>query len=279
MRGTFCVDPMRRRVHPQPEASRGPKPVAKDKIMKRPERAVRDSAEDTVFSRSNAPGLKGPLDDVKRQLEKMAKAAGFNYYLLSAFPRGDRTTFVENCLASNWPHSMAGFYQESDLFYCSKLVTTLKRTIMPVFCGEVPFAGSAANQENRRLTALFQMHGLENTSAFTLHDADLKQYIFAFSGDRPALTRDETMPLIFAAMEFLDVFARQHAKEGPSESLSRREVECLRWSAAGKSSDEIAIILDLSSHTVVGYLKSAMRKLDSVNRMQAVARAFRYRLL
>jgi DNA-binding CsgD family transcriptional regulator len=30
---------------------------------------------------------------------------------------------------------------------------------------------------------------------------------------------------------------------------------------------------------VVGYLKSAMRKLDSVNRMQAVARAFRYRLL
>ncbi|WP_376766654.1 hypothetical protein [Rhizobium leguminosarum] len=29
----------------------------------------------------------------------------------------------------------------------------------------------------------------------------------------------------------------------------------------------MAIILDLSSHTVAGYLKSAMRKLDSVNRM------------
>ncbi|WP_406682505.1 hypothetical protein [Rhizobium leguminosarum] len=26
-------------------------------------------------------------------------------------------------------------------------------------------------------------------------------------------------------------------------------------------------MLDLSSHTVAGYLKSAMRKLDSVNRM------------
>ncbi|WP_458393444.1 hypothetical protein [Rhizobium brockwellii] len=30
---------------------------------------------------------------------------------------------------------------------------------------------------------------------------------------------------------------------------------------------------------MAGYLKSAMRKLDSVNRMQAVAGAFRYRLL
>ncbi|MBB3160940.1 DNA-binding CsgD family transcriptional regulator [Rhizobium laguerreae] len=30
---------------------------------------------------------------------------------------------------------------------------------------------------------------------------------------------------------------------------------------------------------MVGYLKGAMRKLDSVSRMQAVAGAFRYRLL
>jgi DNA-binding CsgD family transcriptional regulator len=81
-------------------------------------------------------------------------------------------------------------------------------------------------------------------------------------------------------MELLDKVSRNgNLEDGPSETLTRREIECLRWSAAGKSSDEIAIILDLSSHTVAGYLKSAMRKLDSVNRMQAVARAFRYRLL
>jgi DNA-binding CsgD family transcriptional regulator len=87
------------------------------------------------------------------------------------------------------------------------------------------------------------------------------------------------MEQVFGAMEFLDAYARSQVTEQPLESLSSREIECLRWSAAGKSSDEIAIILDLSPHTVVGYLKSAMRKLDSVNRMQAVARAFRYRLL
>jgi DNA-binding CsgD family transcriptional regulator len=87
------------------------------------------------------------------------------------------------------------------------------------------------------------------------------------------------MQQVFRAMEFLELFAQQNPVEQPMENLSSREIECLRWSAAGKSSEEIAIILDLSAHTVIGYLKSAMRKLDSVNRMQAIARALRYRLL
>jgi DNA-binding CsgD family transcriptional regulator len=93
-------------------------------------------------------------------------------------------------------------------------------------------------------------------------------------------SHEEAMALLYGCMELLDTLPGDEKPEDrPSETLTRREIECLRWSAAGKSSDEIAIILDLSSHTVVGYLKSAMRKLDSVNRMQAVARAFRYRLL
>ncbi|MBB3462372.1 helix-turn-helix transcriptional regulator, partial [Rhizobium sp. BK377] len=109
-----------------------------------------------------------------------------------------------------------------------------------------------------------------------LHDADLKQYIFVFSGSGGMPCRDAAMSLVYGCMELLDRLASdEKPQDRPSESLTRREIECLRWSAAGKSSDEIAIILDLSSHTVVGYLKSAMRKLDSVNRMQAVARAFR----
>ncbi|MGR4845916.1 hypothetical protein ACIPSK_25420 [Rhizobium sp. LARHSG275] len=45
---------------------------------------------------------------------------------------------------------------------------------MPIFCEEGAFAGSAANQENRKLNTLFQMQGLKNSSAFALHDADLK---------------------------------------------------------------------------------------------------------
>jgi len=248
--------------------------------MNRRERAVRDCADDTAFSAFSACSAGISAVEGASRLDELTKAAGFEFHLFSVFPRGDRTAFLENKVISNWPQSLVNFYEEADLFYCSKLVAVMKRTIMPIFCEEGPFGGNAANQENRRLNAMFQMHGLKQTFAFALHDADLKQYIFAFSGSGGMPSREAAMALVYGCMELLDRLASaEKPDDRPSESLTRREIECLRWSAAGKSSDEIAIILDLSSHTVVGYLKSAMRKLDSVNRMQAVARAFRYRLL
>lgn len=248
--------------------------------MTRRERAVRNCVDDNAFSLSTTTRQGDLKIEFKRSLERMTKDAGFDFFLLASFPRGDATGFVENRVASNWPQTLVNLYEGADMFYCSELVNALKQTIVPVYCNAETFGGAAANLENRRLNAAFQMHGLQATFGFSLHDADLKQYIFAFSGSRPALQQEEQMALFFSAMQALDRFSSANRDEvGPAESLTRREIECLRWSAAGKSSDEIAIILDLSSHTVVGYLKSAMRKLDSVNRMQAVARALRYRLL
>lgn len=213
-------------------------------------------------------------------LAGLAQLAGFEYFLLAAFPRGDKTGFSGNCLASNWPQELLDFYSGYDVFHHSKLVASLKNTILPVFSDGVPFGSAAANQESARLNSAFHGRGLSSTVAFTLHDADLQQYIFAFSGRGLAPSRKQSADLLYKSAEVLENLVFEKGKDlGPAERLTRREIECLRWSAAGKSSEEIAIILELSTHTVAGYLKSAMRKLDSVNRMQAVARAYRYRLL
>lgn len=59
----------------------------------------------------------------------------------------------------------------------------------------------------------------------------------------------------------------------PFPQLSPREIECLKWTAAGKTHTDIAIILDLSEHTIRGYLKDARMKLDCVTLAQAVSKA------
>jgi DNA-binding CsgD family transcriptional regulator len=64
-----------------------------------------------------------------------------------------------------------------------------------------------------------------------------------------------------------------------SVKLSRREIQCLEWSAQGKSSTEIAIILGLADGTVREYFKSAATKLNATNRAQAVARSIGLGLL
>lgn len=55
--------------------------------------------------------------------------------------------------------------------------------------------------------------------------------------------------------------------------LSRREIECLSWAAAGKTFGEIATILSLSERTVKFYLDVARVKLRSTNITQAVSKA------
>ena len=56
-------------------------------------------------------------------------------------------------------------------------------------------------------------------------------------------------------------------------SLTKREVECLRWAAAGKTNDEIGIILGLQRTTVRFHIRSASVKLDAVNRDQTLFKA------
>lgn len=59
----------------------------------------------------------------------------------------------------------------------------------------------------------------------------------------------------------------------PDVSLTKREVECLRWAALGKTNDEIATILDLSRATVRFHIRNASTKLKAVNRDQTLFKA------
>ena len=55
--------------------------------------------------------------------------------------------------------------------------------------------------------------------------------------------------------------------------LSKREVECLRWAAIGKTDLEISMIMARSRATVRFHIHNASVKLDAVNRSQTVFKA------
>lgn len=55
--------------------------------------------------------------------------------------------------------------------------------------------------------------------------------------------------------------------------LSKREVECLRWAAIGKTDLEIGMIMARSRATVRFHIRNASAKLDAVNRSQTVFKA------
>jgi DNA-binding CsgD family transcriptional regulator len=64
-------------------------------------------------------------------------------------------------------------------------------------------------------------------------------------------------------------------KAAPSQEpvLSVRELECLRWSADGKTSSEIGLILGISQRTVYFHMKNVAMKLGVYSTRHAISRA------
>lgn len=61
--------------------------------------------------------------------------------------------------------------------------------------------------------------------------------------------------------------------------LNRKEIDCLTWSARGKTSDEIAVIIDTPKRNVDFHLDNARRKLGALTRVQAVAAAISLKII
>ena len=78
---------------------------------------------------------------------------------------------------------------------------------------------------------------------------------------------------------FADVMLLGLGQSGRLPSVTQRELDCLKLTANGYTSEEIAVVLGLSVHTTNQYLTKVAMKLNAVNRMQAVSKALRLGLI
>jgi DNA-binding CsgD family transcriptional regulator len=108
--------------------------------------------------------------------------------------------------------------------------------------------------------------------------------ILTFVSEESSTAFDKTLrhyrhELHIAAI-YLDQLVRKLTPAGTRPAdLTEREIEVLCWTAAGKTSPEIAIILAISKKTVDFHIYNAMRKLDVYTKPQAVAKALLYGLV
>jgi DNA-binding CsgD family transcriptional regulator len=97
-----------------------------------------------------------------------------------------------------------------------------------------------------------------------------------FTADFIDLTSDIIIDLHGRSCQvMMDILSLDERRSVAAEALSEREIACLQLAGDGRISEEIAEKLGLSVHTVNAYLGSATIKLDSVNRIQAIAKAIR----
>ncbi|PTM98409.1 helix-turn-helix transcriptional regulator [Mycoplana dimorpha] len=221
----------------------------------------------------------GSEHEVASLLSEVAKDYGLAGYLLINVPSSTSTEISAHVLMTTWPAEMLKDYDRDGLILGSPVIHRLRRSTNP-FAYEADSTNSSRPDGKAQLAIrLFGRYGMPRGAYFPAHNPLGRRGALSFGGDRAALTHMEMAELNGIANLAFTKVTDFRPDDRVAASLSRREVECLSWASAGKTSVEISGILGLSEYTVNHYLNRATRKLDAVNRVQAVVKAIRAGLL
>lgn len=198
---------------------------------------------------------------------------------------------------SNYPDGFAESYLRLERHAVDPVLALAAETITALVWDDV-VSGRSLSPEQRELDAERRAAGLHDEVTCPIHGAHGQRFALRFAKAEPGLCdRAQTGSLQILAIHVYYALTRIWAEAAKpvasSESLadhgqasiaglctlSQREQEVMLWTARGKSASSISVILDLSENTVNFYVKNAMRKLGTTNRVVAVVLAVRSGLI
>ncbi len=213
---------------------------------------------------------------VRQAVQNIANHYPVDFVTLHLFRGGDDAK-DKPYVRTNYPDAWVSHYLLNDYVQIDPVLQMAEQVAGP-------FCWSLITPEPNQFDMMAQAvkHGVGQTGFSVRHvDAIGRRSVLSFNA-QTALNNDTWIPFLEQKREELITLAHKvhcmalaeiYGENEVLPQLSPREVECLKWTAEGKAHTDIAIILNLSEHTVRGYLKDARMKLDSVTLAQAVSKA------
>lgn len=181
------------------------------------------------------------------------------------------------CVLDNWGAASEVTANELTTAYGAAMLAHLDTSLLPVLWNGMGERQIAETPDFGRFThrlpaSLLPCSGI----AFPVRLGAQGNGYVVFTGTYMDLTSETIIDLHGRCCQIMtDLLAADERRMLPAESLSDREIGCLQMAGDGYISEEIAEKMGLSVHTVNAYLGAATTKLDSVNRIQAIAKAIR----
>lgn len=239
------------------------------------------SVQQIAFDAVDRIGQLSCTDEILRELRRVGGDMGFEGFCITGVPMPNER-IDPYVLLSGWPDGWLERYLDQNFVSADPVIRQVRQS-------SKPFAWSEAQYDRDDRSAARVMNeapdfGLCDGLAVPIYTTDGLQALVTFGGEHPEASAHQR-----AAVHLIAIYAHARAREllsekddgavPPKPRLSPREIECLKWTAAGKTAWETSTILNLSRRTVEQYLGTAALKLRSVNRVQAVAEALRHRLI
>jgi DNA-binding CsgD family transcriptional regulator len=221
----------------------------------------------------DAPMRLSSRGDLTAFLTQLAAGIGADSYMLVAVVH-DQARSDARIVASNWVFDAIELIGKRIIATLAQGLFTAAPGIrpQPLVAAGAPDTGGLLSGEEVRLLDVFG-----HAELYSLRLDVGRQRLFAlFSSaepghiDRSALMRGQ-MQCCYALSQVPQLLAATTTQD----PLSDRERECLFWVSEGKTTDEVALILGVSSNTVNSYITHAIQKFSASNRAMAIATAIR----
>lgn len=221
------------------------------------------------------------IDVMLDRLRRVVGRFGFDSFLLTGVPDPGRR-IDGYIMLSGWHEGWLERYVSQDYVQVDPVARRLQNAIDPFTWSEV-VTGRDLPPAARRVMNEASDIGMNDGLCVPLYDLDGRRSVLSMAARSIDLSPADKGVLHLVAMyaqnKIHDMVGDQGARRVARPALSPRERECLQWTAAGKTSWEISMILCLSQSTTDGYIASATRKLGAANRTQAVAEGIRRGLI
>ena len=213
---------------------------------------------------------------------QLGSGYGFEQTLIAVVP--DRQTTLDKAfLRSNYSSQWRRVYDTTQLVNIDPTVTHSVMRSTPLVWEPAIFSSKKQKEMYEEASG----YGLRSGITLPFHGANGELGILCFVNNvKPSkdFQRDvlHNMPALSMMRDFAFEASLRFAKPGnhePPPTLTQRELECLKWSATGKSSWEIAKILGCSEATINFHFGNIRRKFNATSRRQAVVKAIHCGLL
>ncbi len=211
--------------------------------------------------------------EVFARIELAAKSMGFDhcaYGLRVPWPLTNPKILMMNNYSSVWQKR----YAEAGYLLIDPTVQHGRQSQTPLVWTEDVFAGSRQLWEDARA------HGLSVGWAQSSLDSNGVGGMLSLARSHDLLTPKELRAkenqmhwLVNIAHLTLSRFLIEKSTQSQNIGLTPREVEVLKWTADGKSAQEIADILNVTKHVIDFHIKNAIHKLQTANKSAAVVKA------
>lgn len=209
-------------------------------------------------------------------MQKLIDAQNFAVYRLAGSGLPSKQRLV--CELENWGSANPVMNKAFVDAYGEAMIEHIEKSLLPLMWNGRDSDSTAETPDFAAFTQRLKPHLLPFAGvAFPVRLGSVGNGYIIFTARFMDLASDMIVELHGRSCQIMmELLSLDERRSPAAEALSEREIACLQLAGDGRISEEIAEKLGLSVHTVNAYLGSATVKLDSVNRIQAIAKAIRF---